>query len=341
MLGSIERKLELNIKNILCYTSKKDIMEAFFGTNKIYGSFSSPLRKDDHPSFSISKRNFRFKDHVSNETGDCFDLISKYYSISILEALVVAVDLVGIRGKFTIPNTNYVKQVKPEIRGFVKGHDYTTLDLNVTTREWEDYDLEYWGKYGITNNILKLGNILPISHYYLNELMYVADKHSYAFFEKKDGKVTIKVYQPFRDFGKWVNNNSFDVWELFFLLPDKGKYLIINSSRKDALAVIASIRIPSVSFQAEGILPKKHVLKSVVDRFDYVFVLYDNDKKSTNWGQENASKLIAMDKRLINIVIPDKYKSKDFSDLIVETSEAEAKEVLLSLMKDGIKNHTI
>lgn len=331
---------ELTLKNILNYTSKQEILEAFFGTNKIYGCFSSPLRKDDKPSFSISRKTFRYKDHVSNETGDVFDLIRKYHNCSYPEALVRACELVGIKHHFSIPTFNKTfTHEKPEIKGFISSGNFDYVDLNIKVRPWKQHDIDYWKQYGITMNILNLGKVFPISNYYVNNIMYVADKYSYAFAEKKDDKVTLKVYQPFSEKRKWVNNNSSDVWELFNLLPTKGKYLIINSSRKDCLATIANTNIPSTCFQAEGILPKQHILDEVVDRFDAVFVLYDNDKKTENWGQKNALKLTAMNPKLINIVIPDKYKSKDFTDLIVEIGAKEAKKVLRQLMIDGKHNH--
>lgn len=332
---------ELTLKNILKYTSKQEILEAFFGTSKIYGCFSSPLRKDDKPSFSISKRTLRYKDHVSNEVGDIFDLIQKYHNCTYPEALAHAASLVGIKHKFIIPDLRIKKHVKPEIKGYIPGGNFESLELNVTTREWNEDDMKYWGQYGINKDILNLGKVFPISHYYLNSIRYVADKYAYAFAEKKGDKVTLKVYQPKLDRQKWVNNNTYDVWELFHLIPKKGKYLIINSSRKDCLAVIAHMGIPSTCFQAEGILPKQHVLDEVVNRFDAVFVLYDNDKKSKNWGQINAQKLLALNPKLINVVIGDEYASKDFTDLIVEVGPDKAKRILKKLLIDAKKNHKV
>lgn len=334
--------LDLNVKNVLALSSKREIMEAFFGTNKIYGCFSSPLRKDEHPSFSINRKSCKYIDHVSKETGDCFDLIMKYHNVDMLNALYVAINLVGIGHRFnTSVLQNNVKQItlaKPEINDFVRGGEFEVLDLNVTIREWEDHDLEYWQKYNINLNILKLGKVFPISKYFLNDLMYVADKYAYVFAERKDNKVTLKVYQPFRETGKgkWINNNTFDVWELYNLIPPKGKKLVITSSRKDALAILSNSGFPSTSFQAEGTRPKQHVLDNVVQRFDEVYVLYDNDKKGTNWGQEHAAKLCALNPKLINIKIPDRYKSKDFSDLIIEIGRIEATRVLYQLLNvDG------
>lgn len=335
--------LDLTIKNILTKTSKQEIMEAFFGTHKIYGCFSSPLRKDDHPSFSVSRRTLRYTDHVSKETGDCFDLIRAYHNTDLINAMVIATELVGISHLFAIDYSvlnGSRKEDRPEIKGFVQGHTFDAFDLNVVPREIEQHDIDYWGQYGININHIKLGKIVPISKYYMNSLMYVADKYSYAYLEKKDGEVTIKVYQPFKQgFGKWVNNNTFDTWELFYLLPKIGKYLIITSSRKDALAIIANTNIPSTSMQAEGILPKPHVLNEVVGRFDVVFLFYDNDKKGTNWGQENAKKFLEMDPRIINLCIPDHFKSKDFSDLITEIGAYSAVRVLEKMMYDAIESH--
>lgn len=329
--------LDLTYANVLSKTTKMEVMEAFFGTSKIYGCFSSPLRKDEHPSFSVSKRTGRYTDHVTKENGDAFDLIMKYNNVDHIGALKIAVNLVGISHLFNISDTNVSYKSKPEIKGFISGNDFgEVLDLNVVVREWTQDDLDYWGQYNINIDIINLGKIKPISAYYLNELRYVADKYSYVYAEKKDGKVTLKVYQPFREIGKWINNNPYDVWELFYLIPKKGKYLIINSSRKDSLAVIANLGIPSTAMQAEGILPKPQVLDEVVGRFDAVFVLYDNDKKDRNWGQENAEKLLAMNKNLINIKIPDRFEAKDFTDLITEIGAYSATMVLRSVINDAI-----
>ena len=233
----MKRLEELNIRNILKHTSKREIMEAFFGTNKIYGAFSSPLRDDEHPSFSVSRKNCNYTDHTTKETGDIFDLIKKFHSVNLIESLAIAVNLVGISHLFETINSNKIKTtIKPEIKGFIEGGNFENLEVKIKSREFEDYDIEYWESYGISIKTLKICGVIPISHYFLNELMIIADKYAYAYKESKDGKVSYKIYQPVIALRsrKFVNNNKPDVWELFTILPPKGKYLIITSSRKDA-----------------------------------------------------------------------------------------------------------
>ena len=112
-----------------------------------------------------------------------------------------------------------------------------------------------------------------------------------------------------------MNKHDGSVWDLWTKLPDKGDNLIITSSRKDALCIWANTGIPSLSLQAESYLPKQHVVQQLKDRFKNVYVLYDNDfDSSENHGRELGN-LMAKEFDLIQIEIPDEYKSKDTSDL--------------------------
>ena len=74
--------------------------------------------------------------------------------------------------------------------------------------------------------------------------------------------------------------------------------------------------IPSISLQAESYLPKQHVVQQLKDRFRKVYVLYDNDFNSTkeNYGRI-FGKTMAESFDLIQLEIPNKYESKDPSDL--------------------------
>lgn len=79
-----------------------------------------------------------------------------------------------------------------------------------------------------------------------------------------------------------------------------------------------NLSVPAMSLQGEGYLPKPQVMKQVLDKFKHVYLWYDNDytHKNDNPGQDNAKKLIELYPQLHNICIPDKYQSKDPSDLV-------------------------
>ena len=52
------------------------------------------------------------------------------------------------------------------------------------------------------------------------------------------------------------------------------------------MSIKSLLNIPSVSLQAEGTTPKPHIIEELKERFETIYVLYDNDyDKEQNWGQ--------------------------------------------------------
>lgn len=188
-------------------------------------------------------------------------------------------------------------------------------------RRWENYDFQYWESYGIPRNWLLHADIYPISHIFIvGNTGYIrtikADKYAYTFIERKDGVCSEKIYQPFNKEGmKWRSGHDSSVWDLWTKLPPRGERCIITSSRKDALCIWANAGIPSVSLQGEAVGVKPQVMEELKGRFNEVFVLYDNDKKSEiNYGRIDGQKL-AEKFDITQIEIPDMYMCKDISDL--------------------------
>lgn len=325
--------LVLNKQNLLNLISPTDVY-SFYLNNKDFlnKSFSSPFREDHHPSFTISKSSLTYYDYATGDRGDCFSFVKKLYNLNYNEALKqIAYDL-GISQHFDISN----KVIQPLKTVKIRNITRTTnevYDVKVTIRDFQDHDYAYWNSYGISKKFLTVGNIRAISHYFLNNMCFNAEKYAYVYIEKKDDKVSYKIYQPFSLRKKWINANNFSVWELWYLLPKKHENLIITSSRKDALSIIENVKIPSTSFQAESVMPKKQVIEEVFDRFTNVYLLYDNDyDKASNWGQLHAKKLT--DKyNMKNIIIPEHYKAKDFSDLVKKYGRYEANVILKNLLK--------
>ena len=67
-------------------------------------------------------------------------------------------------------------------------------------------------------------------------------------------------------------------------------------------------------------------------RFGCIFLLYDNDcDKAVNWGREFGKKLSSKF-GLVHKEIEEKYKSKDFSDLVKNHGYKFAKEYLEDLI---------
>lgn len=309
---------KLDSTNVLSYLSEEEIYRFYFSKDfKFDVPFSSPFRDDKHPSFIISKKTLRFKDFAMGDTGNCFNFVMNLYGIDYNKALIQIVTDFNIRSEFQINDPGYyLSTSKAEYKNASNKVYEGNVELKIKKRDWNCKDLEYWGKYGITETILRLGWVFPISHYFLNGKPYIAEKLSYAYVEKKDGKITYKIYQPLSVYKKFISGNDSSVWELWHLLPKTGDKLIITSSRKDALCIISNFGVPAVSLQAESVMPKSAVIKDILNRFKQVYLFYDNDyQNKENNGQIMAKKLYDKHSGLVNIFIPEEYKSKDISDL--------------------------
>lgn len=208
------------------------------------------------------------------------------------------------------------------------------LSSEVKVREWRDYDLDYWGKFGISLPWLKFAEVYPVSQVFITKgdknFIIPADKYAYVYVEKKSGEVSLKVYQPLSTTHKWINKHDSSVWSLWNQLPKQGEYLIITSSLKDSLCIWENTGIPACSLQAESYLPKEHVVRKLKSRFKKIFVLYDNDfTKEVNYGRLYGAH-IAKELGLIQIELPEALGAKDSSDLY----SLRGKEVLVKTIKE-------
>lgn len=122
----------------------------------------SPLRIDHRPSlqfYTSHKGRVRWSDYGTGEWGDIWDLLSKYWGISIPEVQKrVMTDAPRIQAQEQSLDILFTKSAKS-----TSTHG-TDTELQVKTRDWRDYDLSYWESYGISRPWLTFGDIYPISH---------------------------------------------------------------------------------------------------------------------------------------------------------------------------------
>lgn len=339
----MELKLDLSKLTVKSVISDEQIYRRYLPSNFDFNyCFSSPFRKDTKPSFIIGgpKHNYRWKDFATGESDDAIGFVMKLFSLNFLDALERIVIDLGYASKFNL-FSNVTTKPSTKIAPYenVMLFDYGfegPRTVSIVPRDWNEFDIAYWESMGVSQKLATQGWITPISCYYVNGRYTQCGSLTFAFAENKDGEWTYKIYQPKNPYKKWINYNDLSVIELWHLLPSKGKFLIITSSRKDALAVIDNVKIPSIAFQAESINPKKNVMNQLEDRFDYIFLLYDNDFDSEeNWGQRHANRLLKDYPNLINIKIPKEYNAKDFSDLVFKHGKEQAIIVLKKILREA------
>lgn len=299
-----------SVKEIMDRVSQGDILAHYFDITSLPVLINSPLRKDNHPSFSIYSpdgEKVKYIDFATGEHGDIYSLMQKYFNLSFSETMRMIAKEKSLR-KHSVKSEFFAT---PAIGK--KFSTRTPSDIKVKVREWEQYDIDYWQSYGISLSWLKYAEVYPISHkiVYKNDERYVfpAAKYAYCFVERKEERVTLKVYQPFSKLYKWSNKNDGSVVGLWTKIPQKGDKLVICSSLKDALCLWSNINIPCVYVQSETTGMSETAQNVLKSRFKNIYICFDNDKP----GLKDAENFAAQT-GFMNVVLPSFEGGKDISD---------------------------
>ena len=304
------RQTSISREELISMVDECSLAEYYLGIHKLPILIHSPLRVDNHPSFSLSTRDGKtvyYVDFATSESGTLLDLLGKIwhldynqvidriYNDAIKPSNKIKVDL--LKANTNTHNTN-ISQV--------------TLECKV--RDWKDYDIEYWESYGISLEWLKYADVYPISHKIIikdgRRMVFPADKLAYTYVEFKEGKTTHKFYQPYNKQGfKWQNNHDRSVISLWTKVPEKGEIICICSSLKDSLCLWSNIGIPCIAIQGEGYPISQTAINELKRRFKKQIIILDNDKS----GIEDSIKLSELT-GFQNIIIPPFIGGKDISD---------------------------
>lgn len=300
----------ISAEDILSRVTDLDILFHYFGGIEFNTAINSPLRKDNHPSFSfyISHDKVRYKDYATGESGGIFDLLMAYWGESYRNTLKRVWNELP---SFSNADSHIIKLKRSCIESSYK-HSDTIMECRI--REWKDYDLEYWSSYGITLPWLKWADVYPISHKIIirdgKRWVFGADKYAYAYVERKEGKITLKIYQPFNKNGfKWANKHDSSVVSLWTKIPEYGERVCICSSLKDALCLSANTGIPALSVQGEGYGMSDTAINELKRRYKKQYVLFDNDAPGKIDGVKFSKRT-----GFTNIILPQFEGGKDISD---------------------------
>ena len=282
--------------------------------------FKSDLREDKTPTVSISMLGgrLRYKDFGCPEHSfDCFGYIAYKHNTDFYGALIHIDGVFGLGLSAGVRLNRTIRKVDPRIK------EKTRSEIQVRIRELDWRDDRYWDQFGIDRIILRIFNVQPITHYWINEQRFSCDSISYRY--RFD--CGYKIYRPLeRDF-KWSSNVGAECLQGFQQLPRSGRTVFLTSSLKDVMC-LAVLGYPSFALQSEMLVPREETISQTQERFEEVIVLYDNDfDNPRNPGQTMAVK-ICEKYGLDNIVIPSYYRSKDISDLVRDHGLQEAKHVI-------------
>lgn len=304
-------KSSVSLDDILSKVTEADILSYYLGVTEVPTIINSPLRQDRRPSFGLySSDGVRifYTDLATKDSGGLFDLLGKMWNCSFKEVLTrINEDISKFCG-----GANIHSYTPCAVRS-TNSHNKDT-DLQCKVRDWRSYDIEYWASYGITLEWLKYAEVYPISHKIVikdgHRYVFGADKYAYAYVEHKEGKVTLKIYQPKNTKGyKWSNKHDKSVISLWTKIPEYGDKVCICSSLKDALCLWSNLGIPALSIQGEGYNMSNTAVNELKRRYKEIYILLDNDEAGLKDGLS-----LSESTGFINLVLPKFKEGKDISD---------------------------
>ena len=283
--------------------------------------FKSDLREDNNPTVCIAQLGgrLRYVDFGNPEHKfDCFGYVSYKYNLSFVESLVHIDRSFGLGLTAGVRVNRFIQEVGEPV-----AREKERSQIKVRIRNWEWRDEVYWKQFGIHKDLLRIFDVKPITHFWINEQRFSCNSISYRY--RFD--CGYKIYRPLeRDF-KWFSNVGMECLQGYRQLPERGETVVLTSSLKDVMC-LALLNYPSFALQSEMLMPRQSTIEEAQARFEEVIVLYDNDfDKDSNPGQTMAVKICSK-YGLDNIVIPSYYRSKDISDLIRDHGLQEAKHVI-------------
>lgn len=328
-------KSSFTLDDVLRVTSEAQIVSYYLGIQKVPCIINSPLRQDKHPSFGLYSPNgteINYIDFSTRDSGTIFTLLKNMWNLDYPEVFKrICQDFSKFNSKATV-----IKSSKCDVTS--QGSS-SNIDMKCKVREWKDYDLEYWASYGITLPWLKYANVYPISHKIIvkdgKEFVFGADKYAYAYVEFKEGKTTLKIYQPFNKRGfKWANKHDRSVISLWTKVPKTGDKIVVCSSLKDALCLWANTSIPAIAIQGEGYGISNTAINELKRRYKEVYILLDNDEAGLRDGEK-----LSASTGFINLVLPNINGAKDVSDLYKSLENKKRfKDIILNLFNNHQQN---
>lgn len=314
---------------ILSRFSEEQLMEYYLHMPVKKGLFRSPLRRDKQPTCSFYRNKsgtLIFKDFATGQHLNVFDVVQSIFRCDYFEALrIIANDFGIVRDNTLHKNPGKINLNPTKIK------DKEISKIQIEVQEFTDNELKWWGKYGITRDILRRFDVYSCKHVFLNDQLFAESRQHCPIFgyygKKYQGLELWRCYFPKRTSFRFITNWPSKKIQGYDQLPKKGKLLIITKSMKDSMCLY-SCGITACAPNSENLFISDKVLEDLKSRFENIVVFYDNDRP----GLYNMAKIRREHPELTYIFIPRKYGSKDISDFYKDHGRKET----LNLIKTFI-----
>lgn len=314
---------------ILSRFSEEQLMEYYLHIPVKKGLFCSPLRRDKQPTCSFYRNKsgtLIFKDFATGQHLNVFDVVQSIFRCDYFESLrIIANDFGIVRDNALHKNPGKIN-LNP-----IKIKDKEISKIQIEVQEFTDSELKWWGRYGISKDILKRFDVYSCKHVFLNDQLFAESQQHCPIFgyygKKYHGLELWRCYFPKRTSFRFITNWPSKKIQGYDQLPKKGKLLVITKSMKDSMCLY-SCGITACAPNSENLFIPDKVLEDLKNRFENIVVLYDNDRP----GLYNMAKIRKEHPELTYVFIPKRYGSKDISDFYKDHGRKET----LNLIKTFI-----
>ncbi len=325
----------------------------------------SPIREDAHPTCGFrydNKGKLKFRDFAGFFWGDAFDIVAyimssiynKSYDISNKDDFIKVLRHITFTFKDIFYGQEKDINLVNEINTAIVNIKNKKPIIELVVREWNEYDKEYWERFGVPLQFLNINFIYPIDQYYINRKINPEPKYyynhndpcyGYCLGQDRSGIYNIKLYFPKREKSVTRFITNCNHLEGIYNL-DKSDYdiIVITKSTKDRVSIGAAIyRINSlyggVIKSSIGVINIPHeTYRLRQNEYDWlngklndngkIVSLMDNDKTGKHeaiWLKNNY--------HIIPIIIPSLYNAKDFAELVENNKLNVIKDLIIDIIK--------
>jgi len=280
---------DLTKKNIFKRISSLDIFERYCDNFKKPGVKFRARNDDSQPSCIIDYWNgdLLYKDFGVPGSYRAVDYVAFKHNESFFDALKrINEDFqLGLGNDLDVTHSVKPKQSASHL---IPNREYSNKVpsiIKIKRRTLEQRDIDYWGSYGWTPDLLELARIYPISHFWItnprkgvynhktkvnpDELAYSFDYYSHEDVFRR------KLYFPGGDI-KFLSNVDYTVVQGYPALPRFGDILIVTSSLKDC-GPFWRLGYPAIAPNTENEFFYEAYVEKLNSRFKRIVIWFDND----------------------------------------------------------------
>lgn len=323
---------ELTKELIESKISQETLISNYYGVPIKKGLFCAKHRADSHPTCCYYKRNGRIyiKDFGSDYYGDWIYVVEQKFNCNYYDALAIAAN------DFDIQKIPHLNKNKVKISNESLSENKQSI-IRVEIRDFQQYELDWWNKFGISLQTLKKFRVFSCKNIWINDHIIHLETNNQLVFGYyggiKDGIEQWKLYWPNNKKYKWLSNRDSSQLQGARMLPKSGgDYIVITKSLKDVM-VLYEFNIPAIAPNSETLFISDKQLEKLKSKFKNIVVFYDNDCA----GISGMNKIKKNHKDLKYVFIPRKYEAKDISDFYKKYGKEKTQKLINSAIEYYVK----